>query len=287
MELIEIILLICAYSLLIISIFLQFVCYKRNLEFIETMLFTISLLLLIIAISVANFFPTFGNEKESANLFVLVAMLLVGVTTPINVLKERQHSLSNIWNKFIIGFSFLLLVITFIGYFKIKLFFIQYLIIGFLVISVMLSMLLIRNTNPIKRYAHREKIERIIAILFMLIVPLCLIVEFRLGKIYQFNIGFLLPITFIILSGSKIWDDLERLSLFKTSTAGNEQNLKNYALTTREKEIAILLTKGMTYKQIAAQLFISMPTVKTHVTHIYKKCNVNNKNELIYLLISN
>jgi DNA-binding NarL/FixJ family response regulator len=56
-------------------------------------------------------------------------------------------------------------------------------------------------------------------------------------------------------------------------------------LTKREQEIATLLTKGITYKEISESLFISMPTVKTHTSNIYKKCGVKNRSELTALLI--
>lgn len=52
-------------------------------------------------------------------------------------------------------------------------------------------------------------------------------------------------------------------------------------LSTREKEILELLAKGLLYKEIAAQLFISPETVRKHVYHIYEKLHVNNKVEAI------
>lgn len=286
MELIEIILLIGAYTLLILSIFLQLVCYKKNLEFLETILFTVSLLFLIISISATALFPNLGVKEESANLYVLLSMILVGASTPINIFKERQISGSENWKKYIIGGSIGLFLATFIGYFSNKLVYAQYLIIGFLSLSIILSMLLVRNSQPIKRLVHREKVERKMAIAFIVIIPLCLISEFYLSQRIQLEIGFLLPLTFLILAGSKIWDDLERLALFKTDLEGKAQNLKNYAFTAREKEIALFLTKGMTYKQISEQLYIAIPTVKTHVTNIYRKCGVKNKHELTSLLIN-
>jgi DNA-binding NarL/FixJ family response regulator len=48
-------------------------------------------------------------------------------------------------------------------------------------------------------------------------------------------------------------------------------------LTGREKEILELLSKGLMYKEIASQLFLSAETVKKHVYHIYEKLHVNNR----------
>jgi DNA-binding NarL/FixJ family response regulator len=48
-------------------------------------------------------------------------------------------------------------------------------------------------------------------------------------------------------------------------------------LTAREIEILQCITEGKGNKDIAAALFISIETVKSHVKHIYKKLNVNNR----------
>ena len=52
-------------------------------------------------------------------------------------------------------------------------------------------------------------------------------------------------------------------------------------LSAREKEILEWLSKGMVYKEIAAQLFISAETVRKHVYHIYEKLHVNNRVEAV------
>jgi len=48
-------------------------------------------------------------------------------------------------------------------------------------------------------------------------------------------------------------------------------------LTNREKEILELLSKGLMYKEIAAQIFLSPETVRKHVYHIYEKLHVSNR----------
>lgn len=61
------------------------------------------------------------------------------------------------------------------------------------------------------------------------------------------------------------------------------QNLNNSggqeldSLSIREKEILELLSKGLMYKEIASQLFLSPETVRKHVYHIYEKLHVNNR----------
>ncbi len=52
-------------------------------------------------------------------------------------------------------------------------------------------------------------------------------------------------------------------------------------LTNRELEVMHLLAKGMTNREIAAQLFISPNTVQTHRSHIMEKLELNNRVDLI------
>jgi len=48
-------------------------------------------------------------------------------------------------------------------------------------------------------------------------------------------------------------------------------------LSAREKEILEHLSKGLMYKEIASQLFLSPETVRKHVYHIYEKLHVSNR----------
>ncbi len=48
-------------------------------------------------------------------------------------------------------------------------------------------------------------------------------------------------------------------------------------LSDRELEILVMIAKGATNRQVAAQLFISEATVKTHVLHLFEKLGVNDR----------
>lgn len=52
-------------------------------------------------------------------------------------------------------------------------------------------------------------------------------------------------------------------------------------LTEREMEVLRLIAEGLKYKEIAAQLFVSLNTVRFHVKSIYGKLNVNNRTQAI------
>jgi non-specific serine/threonine protein kinase len=51
-------------------------------------------------------------------------------------------------------------------------------------------------------------------------------------------------------------------------------------LTPREREIARFIKSGLSYQQIADQLFISARTVNQHLKHIYQKVGVNSRSQL-------
>jgi DNA-binding NarL/FixJ family response regulator len=48
-------------------------------------------------------------------------------------------------------------------------------------------------------------------------------------------------------------------------------------LSAREREVLRLVAKGTGNREIAAELFISQATVKTHLTHIYAKLGVKDR----------
>ena len=51
-------------------------------------------------------------------------------------------------------------------------------------------------------------------------------------------------------------------------------------LSGRELEVAAAIAKGRTNNEIAAELFISLSTVKSHLTSIHNKLDVRNRVEI-------
>ncbi|NVK52201.1 MAG: response regulator transcription factor [Flavobacteriaceae bacterium] len=249
----------------------------------ETISLTISLLLLVISMGLSSFF----SEKETTTITTLLCMILVGVTTFMESLSQQKHSIPPTYKIVQIGTSIALTICVILVYFFEKMAFVQYVVVGFLVISVITSMLITRQTKPVKQYKHLEKSNRVFAFTFLTLVPIYLAFHYAFEEAYQqFQMGFLLYFAFIALAIRKIFDDLHRLSLVNNTLKPIEQHFKNYGLTKREQEIAILLFEGLTYQSIADQLFISLPTIKTHASNIYKKCKVKSRNELTKILAS-
>lgn len=51
-------------------------------------------------------------------------------------------------------------------------------------------------------------------------------------------------------------------------------------LSNREQEVMRLIARGYTYKEVAAELFISIKTVETHVSSVLRKLQLSNRTEL-------
>ena len=53
------------------------------------------------------------------------------------------------------------------------------------------------------------------------------------------------------------------------------------SLTSREYDVLALIAKGLTNRQIANKLSLSLSTIKTHRAHIYQKLNLNDRASLV------
>jgi DNA-binding CsgD family transcriptional regulator len=59
-----------------------------------------------------------------------------------------------------------------------------------------------------------------------------------------------------------------------------------HGLTETENHVAILVTQGLTNREIAVAMFVTENTVQTHVRHIFQKFGVRSRTELAAQLLS-
>lgn len=278
---VEYIILAITYTSLSISLFLQVFCYRKKMENWQTMALTTSLLLLVISIGFSPLLP----EENTTTLSTLICMVIVALFTFLETLSQQKHAVPDLYKKLHAASALVLILYLIAAYFLEQMLFAQYIVVGFLIVSVVVSMWIMKQTKPIKQFQHLEKSNKFFSITFLLLVPIYLVFHFGFNHEYeQVQLGFLLYFAFIALAVRKIHDDLQRLHIVNKRPNPKEQQFDNYGLTQREREIAELLFEGLTYQAISDQLHISLPTVKTHSSNVYKKCSVKNRNELSRLL---
>lgn len=56
---------------------------------------------------------------------------------------------------------------------------------------------------------------------------------------------------------------------------------EDYNLSDREMQVLQLLVNGYSYKMIAAEMFIAIDTVRSHIKKVYEKLHVNSKSEAV------
>jgi DNA-binding CsgD family transcriptional regulator len=69
----------------------------------------------------------------------------------------------------------------------------------------------------------------------------------------------------------------------RTLAAGDiDQFCAHHQLSARERDVLLLLCQGSRYKQIAETLCVSLDTVKSHVSRIYRKTSASGRTDLMY-----
>ena len=90
-----------------------------------------------------------------------------------------------------------------------------------------------------------------------------------------------------VSSGGHVYDPLVASPILRRIVRHNpELSYRQHGnvgemLTSREREIVRLISKGLTNKEIAHELSISIHTAKTHVRKIFKRLNVSSRRELL------
>jgi DNA-binding CsgD family transcriptional regulator len=286
----EIVLAVIAYSLGIASLILQVICYMKKMEYLMTILFTLSFLFLIATISLNEVkFILTNHFSDKMDILMTLSMLCLALTTPIGIRKERIFKYESIANKFFYiatAVMFIFMVAGYIMGYKVAT---ELTIRYYMFLSIGYSMVIVLTQKPGMLVKHRDRIDKISSIVFFSIFPLFILIDIFYESLPFIQSivpegAYVLYIFFIYLSTEKLLDDIKRLTMFSPDNSVNQHVLARYEITPRESEVLIQIVKGKSYSEIAELLFISMPTVKTHISRAYKKMNINNKIELINLL---
>jgi DNA-binding NarL/FixJ family response regulator len=82
--------------------------------------------------------------------------------------------------------------------------------------------------------------------------------------------------------GASLWADRARAELDRTKGGPSRSSI----LTPTEQRIAELATSGMTNRDVAAALFVSLKTVEANLTQIYRKLGIRSRAQLAQKLRS-
>ena len=70
---------------------------------------------------------------------------------------------------------------------------------------------------------------------------------------------------------------IARVAADSTDDRGARAQARLALLTERETEVAVALGRGLSNAEIAAELFLSVPTVKAHISRLFAKLEVTNR----------
>ncbi|RPI78998.1 MAG: LuxR family transcriptional regulator [Desulfobacteraceae bacterium] len=280
------ILLILAYTLIVARLMLQTVCYFKGIEYKETLLHTLSFLsvLFFITADELNLFHGFIFGKARHLVF---ALLLVGLATAksFKIHKERIVPHVKIKNRIVTGLTAVIIFTVLLFHLLGATFWADVSAIGYLFISVVYFIVagkIYRRSFVVKDRGKIEKRLVIVMIVFLCVHLLFGVIAWITGfwDRFAYQGAYLVSAICIVLCLFMLPEDVKRCLLVAGKAEMNADLLTRFNVTAREQEVLSLLVKGKSYKEIGTELFISMPTVKTHVSNIYAKLNVKNKVEL-------
>ncbi|HET6420005.1 MAG TPA: response regulator transcription factor [Geobacteraceae bacterium] len=86
-----------------------------------------------------------------------------------------------------------------------------------------------------------------------------------------------------VISKGQIWIDNHKVkALVRHAECAKGVNMDE-GLSRKEREIVILISQGLTNREIAFTLCVSEQTVKTHISRIFRKLNVSRRSQLVPL----
>lgn len=152
---------------------------------------------------------------------------------------------------------------------------------GDLLENLLFSAVLIYTLALAIRRRHALGVDRHLAQRFLVLIALGIPV--LLHDLFLIDVTGLrfYPLAYCVLSIVFTFTLARRPHVSTPKTVPPEWNLSK-----REAEVAMLVTQGLSNKEVAAELFISLNTVKTHVRAIFEKSGCRSRFALISAIVS-
>lgn len=227
-------------------------------------------LVIILTIFIGSFAIIFSNYIKYGKLVLYISSIF-SVLLILLLTKKLKIDKFHIINSYI-SISFIGVVLSFIPSLRLLACF----FLSFGLVSYNMSFYL---GNTLYR-EYNNKFIILFVILTNILIPILSIWAFNISNNNlhnQITLFFLIVILiFIILFTLMPFISSE----YKKNMANKEINKYSPLLSKRENEIIKYILLGYTSGQITNELYISLPTVKTHISNIYKKLNINSKKQL-------
>ena len=292
-----------AYSFGVVCIVIKTINYYKKLETIESIYFQISFLLLIISFTFSEYYYAVNSAKQNFNFdnihtifieqFIMFSSVLLSYTIVLWIRSKKKIVKSPKMDKIFQLTFFILLtifILSVIFYFN-PIF--NHSILIVLVASIIYTIVLSLKVPSKYDIALLNKLDKLFAIVTFIFLPSIVFIdmfyqEFSFIHFFQRIIPHRFHTVSLYYPFLCFFEILQSIVISRESSNSiitiSKDFLKEYGISPRESEVLQLLIKGKSYQDIAKELFISLSTVKTHISKVYKKTSVVNKIELIYIL---
>ena len=222
---------------------------------------------------------------------MFVGLLIAGILLFI-MLGKLKLNMQHVWNLFFVLLLFGTVLVVIRPYFTMS--GVQNLVLGMSVIGWPLCIYML--ACALNRFASYRLLKRC-TLIFALLSPVTSMMNGFVKNLFPNYVSVAALIYFAIIIAlyvltlplssrylfSQLWmSDMNKAEMQK---AVNEKldPLEPYHLTSRQKEVALLLLEGKTRRQISGELGLSESTIKLHVSELYKRLGINSRFELFKL----
>jgi len=282
-----------AYSSGISCLVVYFICFliDKNRFLKNLLLMLLPFLVVITSLFLMEFFNS--HHRFLNNILGIIALFASSAliyAIPNFTHTAKSCAFDKIMNMLFAGIAIALIIIIIVVEFSSVNVALKEIVLISLGVSILYSMGVLFFGKPSVLFPYRAgRITKVIAV-----VCVCLLPGFIFLDFFSHNIAFLnhifsqkpytLPAFYLFFNIMLLTRVTTSSIRFTMQDNIDENFFKKYKISKREREVIRELIKGKTYKEIGISLFISLSTARTHVYSIYRKTNINNKIELIYLL---
>lgn len=99
----------------------------------------------------------------------------------------------------------------------------------------------------------------------------------------ELDIEFYILLIAVLFTGTGIWVGriLTKPQADNEPFQRNSKAIDYLGISERELEVLELVAKGLSNQQIAGKLFVSVNTIKTHLSHLYEKLEVKRRTQAV------